>query len=126
MDEFRSVVEFVVRIQQPSEMGTSGAFHFGDFLRRSLSAFGPGDWVTFLASIISSSRTAGQPHRQPTLKTVLESLPTVIIDSARVGSEAKCSVCLEFFFLDNSAVSLPCEHIFHAECVIPWLQRQST
>ncbi|KAG8459637.1 hypothetical protein KFE25_000993 [Diacronema lutheri] len=37
-----------------------------------------------------------------------------------------CAICLERFQLGESALQLGCRHIFHADCVLPWVRRAAT
>ncbi len=34
----------------------------------------------------------------------------------------QCSVCFEDFKLDESVKRLPCDHHYHSECIVPWLE----
>jgi len=36
-------------------------------------------------------------------------------------SESQCSVCMEDFHLGDVVRSLPCQHLFHTDCINPWL-----
>ena len=38
----------------------------------------------------------------------------------------KCAICTEEFEKDEKVSALDCEHIFHSECLIPWLEIQNT
>ena len=43
----------------------------------------------------------------------------------KVGRTSKlCPVCLENFQKDTVIYKLPCKHIFHQKCLIPWLERK--
>ena len=35
---------------------------------------------------------------------------------------AECSVCKEQFTVGESLLKLPCTHLYHRDCVIPWLK----
>ena len=35
--------------------------------------------------------------------------------------ESQCSVCMEDFHLEDVVRSLPCQHLFHTDCINPWL-----
>ena len=39
------------------------------------------------------------------------------------NKEEKCSVCMTSLNIDEHVCELPCEHIFHDECIQPWLQQ---
>lgn len=32
-----------------------------------------------------------------------------------------CSVCKENYKIDDELITMPCEHVFHNDCIIPWL-----
>ncbi|MCO5556141.1 hypothetical protein L7F22_009685 [Adiantum nelumboides] len=36
-----------------------------------------------------------------------------------------CPVCLDKFVSGQSILNLPCQHIFHSKCLVPWLQNHS-
>ena len=38
----------------------------------------------------------------------------------------QCSVCWDDFKLDEDVRQLRCEHIFHEDCIIPWLELHNT
>ena len=40
----------------------------------------------------------------------------------RVDSCLQCNVCFEDFQLNESVRGLPCKHVFHGDCIVPWLQ----
>merc|ERR1719235_2885936 len=41
-----------------------------------------------------------------------------------VPSGTICAVCLEL--LGQTCVRLPCAHVFHRDCVVPWLAQRGT
>jgi hypothetical protein len=44
----------------------------------------------------------------------------------KVGtSEKECSICIKKFVKDQVIRLLPCKHIFHEECIVPWLEQKS-
>lgn len=42
-----------------------------------------------------------------------------------VGVDAglECPVCKEDYKADESVRQLPCEHLFHNDCIVPWLEQ---
>eukprot|EP00834_Sanchytrium_tribonematis_P007176 NODE_613_length_5385_cov_1.452138.p4 type:complete len:183 gc:universal NODE_613_length_5385_cov_1.452138:2896-2348(-) len=37
------------------------------------------------------------------------------------NSNEKCCICWDFYKMKQQLVELPCKHIYHKDCVIPWL-----
>ncbi|CAL1401976.1 unnamed protein product [Linum trigynum] len=67
---------------------------------------------------ISSFGRIGNP---PASKVVVEMLPTVEIDQKIVLSESNCAICKEPFEIGFGAREMPCKHIYHSDCILPWL-----
>lgn len=63
----------------------------------------------------------GRPENPPASKAAIESMPTVEICEAQVSCEMHCAVCKEAFELGVEARELPCKHIYHSDCILPWL-----
>jgi E3 ubiquitin-protein ligase RNF115/126 len=43
------------------------------------------------------------------------------------GDSAKsCTVCMELAGEGEVLLELPCEHAFHSQCILPWLEQQHT
>ncbi|XP_045139758.1 E3 ubiquitin-protein ligase RNF181 isoform X2 [Echinops telfairi] len=57
----------------------------------------------------------------PAAKDVVENLPRTIIRGAR--AELKCPVCLLEFEEEETAIEMPCHHLFHSNCILPWLNK---
>jgi hypothetical protein len=54
----------------------------------------------------------------------VSSYPNARVRCAGAGSlPADCVVCLEAFRESETASRLPCAHVFHAGCVVTWLER---
>lgn len=63
----------------------------------------------------------------PMPKDQVDGLPTVKISDEQVKtSNLQCTVCMEDFQVGDSARQLPCEHFFHQDCILPWLNLVSS
>ena len=40
----------------------------------------------------------------------------------RTDACLQCNICMEDFQLDERVRSLPCKHIYHGTCIVPWLE----
>ncbi|KAF7080183.1 hypothetical protein CFC21_084293 [Triticum aestivum] len=56
-------------------------------------------------------------------KAAVEGLPTVV-DAARGG--AQCAVCKDGIEAGEGARRLPCAHLYHDACILPWLAIRNT
>ena len=68
----------------------------------------------------------------PASKKVLETLEKIIVDETFLnriresGIENSCSVCKDELEISQSAICLPCKHVFHDECIHPWLKERNS
>ncbi|KAI4307608.1 hypothetical protein L6164_030780 [Bauhinia variegata] len=63
----------------------------------------------------------GRYEHPPASKGAIESLPTIEIDDTHLATESHCAVCKEAFELGTAARKMPCKHIYHPGCILPWL-----
>lgn len=63
----------------------------------------------------------GPLEHPPASKAAIESLPVIKILASHVPMESQCAVCKEPFELDSEAREMPCKHIYHSDCILPWL-----
>ncbi|KAJ2219394.1 F-BAR and double SH3 domains protein 2 [Coemansia sp. RSA 485] len=47
-------------------------------------------------------------------------------DNGWLGEDPSCVVCLEEYNVDDVVRVLPCGHVFHNDCICPWLLRPKT
>lgn len=59
----------------------------------------------------------------PASKSAVEALPVIQIAPTHLESDSQshCAVCKETFLLDSAAREMPCNHIYHPDCILPWL-----
>ncbi|KAJ0245956.1 E3 ubiquitin-protein ligase RDUF2 [Hirschfeldia incana] len=74
-----------------------------------------------LSQIEATGGGIGRSGNPPASKSAIESLPRVEISDCHVTSEANCAVCTEVFEAETEAREMPCKHIFHEDCIVPWL-----
>ncbi|KAK3409967.1 E3 ubiquitin-protein ligase RDUF1 [Eucalyptus grandis] len=63
----------------------------------------------------------GRSENPPASKAAVESMPTVEIGRGQVAAELHCAVCKEAFELGVEAREMPCKHVYHSDCILPWL-----
>lgn len=67
-------------------------------------------------------------YQQPTAKSAIEAIPSIKITDFMIQLESVivCAVCKEQFVIDNEAKQLPCNHIYHEDCILPWLKSHNS
>lgn len=63
----------------------------------------------------------GRYEHPPASKAAIDSLPTIEIDDTHLAMESHCAVCKEAFETSTAVREMPCKHIYHPECILPWL-----
>jgi E3 ubiquitin-protein ligase RNF115/126 len=64
----------------------------------------------------------------PAAKAAVAALPDVAVSDAMMAADggAQCAVCMDDFQLGAAAKQLPCNHVFHKDCILPWLELHSS
>ncbi|KAG8440968.1 hypothetical protein GDO86_006635 [Hymenochirus boettgeri] len=62
----------------------------------------------------------------PASKKVVDSLPTITVTPKQADAALKCPVCLLEFEEGETVRKLPCEHLFHSPCILPWLGKTNS
>jgi len=94
--------------------GFPGNANLGDYF------FGPGleDLIQQLAENDPNRR--GTP---PASKSAVEKLPVIEVTEELLESDSsQCAVCKDTFALGEKAKQMPCKHIYHDDCILPWLE----
>lgn len=93
--------------------GTFGDFFIGPGLDTLIQHLGEND-----------TNRHGSP---PASKASIEAMPTFQITEQDVSSDhSPCAVCRDDFLLGDSVRQLPCKHIYHPHCILPWFELHST
>ncbi|OAY85276.1 E3 ubiquitin-protein ligase RING1-like [Ananas comosus] len=80
----------------------------------------PGDYFagSDIEPLIEELTRNDRPGLPPAPASAIASIPTVFITDDRT---LQCPACKEEFAVGAEAREMPCEHVFHSECIVPWL-----
>lgn len=99
--------------------GSSGMGHrradFGDYF------VGPG--LEELIEQLTMSDRRGPP---PATRSSIDAMPTIKITQAHLRTDLHCPVCKDKFELGSEAREMPCNHIYHSDCIVPWLVQHNS
>lgn len=105
------------------DTGGQGPIHFrlhgnpGDY------AWGNAELDRIVTQLLNQLDSSGPP---PLGQTLIQRLPTVTISQASVDANLQCMVCFEDYKLDEKVRELPCSHLYHSICIVPWLELHGT
>ncbi|XP_073001735.1 E3 ubiquitin-protein ligase RING1-like [Typha latifolia] len=58
----------------------------------------------------------------PAAKSVVGSLPDVKVSEEMMATNEECAVCKDAFEVGEAAKQMPCKHVYHKDCILPWLE----
>lgn len=122
---------------------TTGPISFEDILQEILVSisdgvntgrapmfFNPADYAwgqqgldTIVTQLLNQMDNAGPP---PLEKEKINEIPKCEITQEQVDSKLQCSVCWEDFQFKETVRQLPCSHVYHEDCILPWLKLHGT
>ncbi|KAK4785400.1 hypothetical protein SAY86_002089 [Trapa natans] len=107
-------IQFVIENRPSSDAQFRFPANFGDYFIGS----GLEQLIQQLAE--NDPNRYGTP---PASKSAVEALPTVRITDEILNSEMnQCAVCQDDFEKDMEVKQMPCKHIYHSDCLLPWLE----
>ncbi len=65
----------------------------------------------------------------PASKKSIEKLEKIIINDEKLksfGIENTCAVCKDEFVIGQECLLMPCQHHFHKDCLLPWLNERNS
>lgn len=63
----------------------------------------------------------------PASKSAIQALPNIKITHQLLASDSsQCAVCKDTFELGQEAKQMPCKHIYHSNCIMPWLEMHNS
>lgn len=76
-----------------------------------------------LEELIEQLTQDDRPGPPPASEPTIDALPTVKITPQHLADDmSQCTVCMEEFIVGGEAKELPCKHIYHNDCITPWLR----
>ncbi|KAJ8426940.1 LOW QUALITY PROTEIN: hypothetical protein Cgig2_015785 [Carnegiea gigantea] len=106
-------VQFVVE-NHPPEAGFQLPANLGDYF------LGPGLEQLIQQLAENDPNRYGTP---PASKRSVQGLPNVMITEALVKSDSNsCAVCMNEFGVGMEVKQMPCSHLYHSDCLLPWLE----
>ncbi|PON78965.1 43kDa postsynaptic protein [Parasponia andersonii] len=82
---------------------------------------GPG--LEELFEQLSTNDRRGPP---PASRSSIDAMPTIKISNKHLRSDSHCPVCKDKFELGSEARQMPCNHLYHSDCIVPWLSQHNS
>ncbi|XP_057508869.1 E3 ubiquitin-protein ligase RING1-like [Actinidia eriantha] len=106
-------IEFVIA-NDSDELGFQLPANLGDYF------IGPGLEQLIQQLAENDPNRYGTP---PASKSAVENLPSVTVDDGLLSSDlAQCAVCKDDFERGMEVKQMPCKHVYHSDCIVPWLE----
>ncbi|QCE05479.1 probable E3 ubiquitin-protein ligase RHC1A [Vigna unguiculata] len=62
----------------------------------------------------------------PASRSSIDAMPTIKITQRHLRSDSHCPVCKDRFELGSEARQMPCNHLYHSDCIVPWLVQHNS
>ncbi|KAL8460090.1 hypothetical protein ACS0TY_031852 [Phlomoides rotata] len=62
----------------------------------------------------------------PVSRSSINALPSIKISKKHIRADSTCAVCKERFELGSQVMKLPCKHLYHSDCIVPWLEQRNS
>ncbi|KAK8518643.1 hypothetical protein V6N12_011890 [Hibiscus sabdariffa] len=86
----------------------------------------PEDTSDDLDGFIEGLTETDRPGPPPAAASAIEALPMVKITENHLINSTHCPVCKDEFVVNGEAKELPCKHLYHSDCIVPWLSIHNT
>ncbi|PIA48698.1 hypothetical protein AQUCO_01400932v1 [Aquilegia coerulea] len=91
--------------------------------RANVSDYFVGPGLDELIEQLTRNDRRGPP---PAAQSAIDSMPTVKISHKHLRTDSHCPVCKERFELGTEARQMPCNHMYHSDCIVPWLVQHNS
>ncbi|XP_015771891.1 PREDICTED: E3 ubiquitin-protein ligase RNF181-like [Acropora digitifera] len=62
----------------------------------------------------------------PASEDVVKSLRTLTMTADHIVESCSCPICQVDFKMGDKVKQLPCKHMFHEKCILPWLSKTNS
>ncbi|ERN14579.1 hypothetical protein AMTR_s00038p00135070 [Amborella trichopoda] len=62
----------------------------------------------------------------PASRSSIDAMPTIKITQRHLRGDSHCPVCKDKFEIGIEAREMPCKHIYHSDCIVPWLVQHNS
>lgn len=76
-----------------------------------------------LIEMLARNDRRGPP---PAARSSIDAIPAVKINQRHLRGDSHCPVCKERFELGSEAREMPCKHLYHSDCIVPWLVQHNS
>uniref|UniRef100_A0A3Q3DQ25 RING-type E3 ubiquitin transferase n=1 Tax=Hippocampus comes TaxID=109280 RepID=A0A3Q3DQ25_HIPCM len=83
-------------------------------------AWGANGLDAIITQLLNQFENTGPP---PADRDKIKNLPSVLVTEEHVASGLECPVCKEDYSVGENVRQLPCNHMFHNDCIVPWLEQ---
>uniref|UniRef100_A0A915DYJ5 RING-type E3 ubiquitin transferase n=1 Tax=Ditylenchus dipsaci TaxID=166011 RepID=A0A915DYJ5_9BILA len=81
------------------------------------------DVISLLINLLNNAETEEPAHIKP--EDIMR-LPMTEVSKEQVDDETQCVTCMNTLSLREKVAILDCSHIFHKNCIEPWLRQHDT
>ncbi|KAJ8277304.1 hypothetical protein GJAV_G00073770 [Gymnothorax javanicus] len=118
------IQQLVNGIIAPTAMSNIGVGPWGVLHSNPMDyAWGANGLDAIITQLLNQFENTGPP---PADREKIKNLPTVQVTQEHVGSGLECPVCKEDYSAGENVRQLPCNHLFHNDCIVPWLEQHDT
>lgn len=116
--------------QSPVRMAPDDAFEYffngssrTGHRQANLDDFFMGSGLQHLIEQLSMNGRQGPP---PAPRSAIDAMPTIRITQRHTSADSHCPVCQDEFELGCEARQMPCNHLYHSDCIVPWLVQHNS